>query len=496
MNKLISASLVILISGLLPASIAFADDVSNNLDASVDATLEVMNLVVGSDGPVTYKLHPKNGDGDSGCNLDSSSESVTFNVVTGNASVVTVAPTSVTFTGPGCGDQNLITVTAVGAGSTNITLSVASNNSGGTFNVATAAFTVNVAAPADVTPPVIAYTTTPDANGSGWNNSDVTVSWSVMDPESAITSTSGCDTTTVSDETAGLTLTCTATSAGGTSSESVTIKLDKTKPIITGARSPDANINGWNNTDVTANFSCAETGLVQSGIDTNTIAGATVSTEGAGQSVTNSGSCIDIAGNMADSATVSDINIDKTAPEIVITTPADGGSYTFKQTILADWNATDGLSGIDTAVGTVASGDSIDTSSLGLKSFTVTATDVAGNDANKTSGYAVVGYTFGGFTSPVNISAKDFKKMSTIPVKFQLFDTFSNPISNAIANLWVNGTPAVSSGGSNVGNLFRYDPVAKQYIFNLSTKMITLGSNTLHAVFDDGSWHDVVITIK
>jgi hypothetical protein len=238
------------------------------------------------------------------------------------------------------------------------------------------------------------------------------VSWSVTDDESAISSTSGCGTVVLTSETDGTTLTCTATSEGGTASSSVTIKIDKT------------------------------------------------------------------------------------APEVTIATPEDDGSYTFNQTILADWSASDTLSGIDTATGTVPSGDPIDTNSLGTKSFTVTATDFAGNSTTVTVDYEVVPYDFGGFGAPLTISMKDFKKMSTIPVKFQLFDTFGNPVSNAIATLMVNSEPAVSSGGSNVGNCFRYDPVKQQYIFNLSTKTLSLGSNKLKVTLDDGTEYSQTITIK
>jgi hypothetical protein len=75
-----------------------------------------------------------------------------------------------------------------------------------------------------------------------WYVSDVTVSWSFVDAESTITSTSGCGPTTISTDTAGVTLTCSATSAGGTSSESVTIKRDTTPPGITWNGIPDDGI--------------------------------------------------------------------------------------------------------------------------------------------------------------------------------------------------------------------------------------------------------------
>jgi hypothetical protein len=45
--------------------------------------------------------------------------------------------------------------------------------------------------------------------------------------------------------------------------------------------------------------------------------------------------------------------------------------------------------GVKSCVGTVASGAAIDTSTLGARSFTVTATDISGNTATKTVSYNV-----------------------------------------------------------------------------------------------------------
>ena len=135
----------------------------------------------------------------------------------------------------------------------------------------------------------------------------MSVSWTVEDSESAITQQSGCGSQTVSADTAGVTFTCEATSAGGTATQSVTIKRDATAPTITGSRGPAANASGWNNGDVTVSFVCAD---ALSGV-ASCSAPSIVSTEGANQSVT--GTATDVAGNQA-TATVGGINIDKTAP--------------------------------------------------------------------------------------------------------------------------------------------------------------------------------------
>jgi Tol biopolymer transport system component len=77
---------------------------------------------------------------------------------------------------------------------------------------------------------------TPHVSGplgtGGWYTGDVGIGWTVSDPESPVGSTSGCGPATVTADTAGQTFTCQATSAGGTASQSVTVKRDATRPTV------------------------------------------------------------------------------------------------------------------------------------------------------------------------------------------------------------------------------------------------------------------------
>lgn len=91
---------------------------------------------------------------------------------------------------------------------------------------------------ADDTPPVIVASLSAMPNAAGWHNEPVTVTWSVTDPESDISASSGCDTVTVG-ETAGTTVTCSATNGAGLeASESVTFKIDLTPPTVSCAADP------------------------------------------------------------------------------------------------------------------------------------------------------------------------------------------------------------------------------------------------------------------
>jgi len=85
----------------------------------------------------------------------------------------------------------------------------------------------------DTTPPVVTATLTPAANSNGWNNANVAVRWSASDAQSGIQSSSGCSSATVTVDTAGTNFSCTATSVGGTTTKSVTVRRDTVAPAST-----------------------------------------------------------------------------------------------------------------------------------------------------------------------------------------------------------------------------------------------------------------------
>jgi hypothetical protein len=86
---------------------------------------------------------------------------------------------------------------------------------------------------ADTTPPELWYGFSDAPNEAGWFNRDVTLYWGWWDSESDVTSTSGCETAVIGVDTPGTTYTCTATTEGGTSSLSATVKRDATPPTAT-----------------------------------------------------------------------------------------------------------------------------------------------------------------------------------------------------------------------------------------------------------------------
>lgn len=293
-----------------------------------------------------------------------------------------------------------------------------------------------------------------------------------------------------------------------------TVTQDTTAPTTTAILSPPANSLGWNNSDVTVTLSATDNSggsgvasITYSATGAQTIGSTTVEGASATVPVTQEGTttltyaATDNAGNTEDSKTVT-IRIDKTQPTIAITAPVassatDPAAYSLGQVVAANYSCTDpapaqsasGASGIATCTGPVASGQPIDTTTGGLHTFTVNATDTAGNTASASVTYFVrYGWgPSGGVLQPINADGSSiFKLGSVVPVKFQLSGI--DPNAPPVATLYVQPVSgdvtgsvveAVSPGQADSGNQFRYDPTAQQYVFNLGTKGLEPGTYTL-----------------
>ena len=85
----------------------------------------------------------------------------------------------------------------------------------------------------DNTAPVISPNVSGTAGTNGWYKSNVSVTWTVSDPESGILSSAGCSASNLTSNTTGTAFTCSASNnAGLSNSVSVTIKIDKTAPVL------------------------------------------------------------------------------------------------------------------------------------------------------------------------------------------------------------------------------------------------------------------------
>jgi hypothetical protein len=269
----------------------------------------------------------------------------------------------------------------------------------------------------DTTAPLIVPSVIGTLGSGGWFRSNVAVSWTVTDPDSAFT-TSGCGPTTISSDTsaAGITLTCSATSAGGTSAQSVTVKRDAT------------------------------------------------------------------------------------APAIVISAPQDGATLTLNSVVSANYTCSDVLSGVTSCIGSVPVGNQVDTASAGVKTFTVTATDAAGNPFSNSVSYKV-GFDVCLLYDPT----RAVKSGSTLPVKIQLCsgDVNQSSAARVVTALAVrklsNQTTSevLDSGNANPDSNFRFEPGLAGYIFNLSTRGLTTGTYALtFTATGDPTVHEVRFAVK
>jgi hypothetical protein len=96
--------------------------------------------------------------------------------------------------------------------------------------------------------------------------------------------------------------------------------------------------------------------------------------------------------------------VDTQGPDITITTPADGATYTQDQVVDADYSCTD-PNGITHCQGPVDLGTPLDTSTVGPHTFTVDASDAGGNASTATVDYTVVPVTFTLTTTSAGIGA-------------------------------------------------------------------------------------------
>jgi hypothetical protein len=182
-------------------------------------------------------------------------------------------------------------------------------------------------------------------------------------------------------------------------------------------------------------------------------------------------------------------------------TGPDGAEVTYNAT------ATDVVDGSANVTCTPPSGS---TFSLGETTVNCSARDAAGNEAAGSFKVSVT-YAWSGTLQPINGGGTPeysddtsvFKLGSTVPVKFTLTNS-SAGISGAVAKLYADkvtnevvGTEAeTSSAAASSGNLFRYDASSNQYVFNWSTKELTVGTYQLKIDLADGASRTVRVSLR
>jgi hypothetical protein len=192
--------------------------------------------------------------------------------------------------------------------------------------------------------------------------------------------------------------------------------------------------------------------------------------------------------NCATAGPIGGNKVDLKAPWVGVTTPAAGATYAQGQVVTANYSCQDGGSGVKSCSGPVASGQPIDTSTLGAKAFQVTGTDNVLHSTVVNVPYTVAAastFTFGGFLPPVDPlpTLNAMKAGGAVPVKFSLG-------GNRGLNIFAAGYPqsqniscmttapqddieqTVSAGGSSL----QYDAATDVYTYIWKTDKAWVGT--------------------
>jgi len=252
----------------------------------------------------------------------------------------------------------------------------------------------------DLSTPGIYYSALPVANSDGWNKTLVEVVFTGTDAVSGVEHCSSSFTLSGEGKEIPVSGYC-RDFAGWSSTAAFSLSIDTTAPGLSYAAEPAANGAGWNNSDVTVKFACSDALSAVKSCPADEVF------SGEGLDISTSAFALDYAGNSR-SVVVAGVKIDKTAPAVVVVSPAAGGSYVAgKGTVNIGFSVADNLDqapsvsaslvqaldkgaprGELPASVTVVSGQALDPMTLddGLWRLEVVALDAADNSTRAVSG--------------------------------------------------------------------------------------------------------------
>jgi hypothetical protein len=189
----------------------------------------------------------------------------------------------------------------------------------------------------------------------------------------------------------------------------------------------------------------------------------------------------DVFGRCTIAGPISGNKVDRKAPTITIGAPVSGALFAVGQSVTPSFSCNDGGSGVASCTS-----NGVVTSTIGTRTFTVTAVDAVGNVSTLSRSYTV-GYRICLLYNPNKPSPKN----SATPIKLRLCDASGANHSTAsieLAAVTVDGvhTPPPFPGSSNTDFLFRFDTSSQSYIYNLDSSQLPIGkgSHTLEFSVD------------
>ncbi len=327
-------------------------------------------------------------------------------------------------------------------------------------------------------------------NTAGWHNDNVVVSFAAAGDNGPSGIASCTADVTVNVETAGRTVSGTCTDlAGNVSAEKqVTVKLDKTGPVIsqtvtTLPAAPNGD-NDWYTSNVEVEFTATDD---LSGPATEA---KKVTSSGEGDAVAvKSPAFTDTAGNTtAAGAVTKTYKVDLTNPTAAFS-GSIGSVYFGSVPAAPTCTASDSGSG---PAGCTVTGYK---TAVGTHTLTATAKDQAGRTGTKTEQYTVMPWTAKGFYQPVDMPTvvNTVKNGSTVPVKFELFAGTTELTDTSIVTMSAKGISCTTTQTDDIelvtsgSTSLRYDATSGQYIYNWKTPTVAGNCYTLTMTAADGS---------
>jgi large repetitive protein len=343
----------------------------------------------------------------------------------------------------------------------------------------------------DNTGPIVTATKTPAANGAGWNKSTVSISWLATDAGSGVASgpTPGSDSASANFTDQNFTSAATDR-VGNSTTGSTPVKLDKAAPTITGNRTPATfNSAGWNSTDVTVSFTCA---------DQNPGSGIKACTPQ--QTFTSTGSVIGTAVDNADNSTSTapfDVKIDKTAPTLSgapTTSPNTSGWYS--NNVVVHWTGADALSGIiaqpsDSTISGEGQGLTTSATVTNNAGLTTTAASAPGVNIDKTAPNTTVTAPPAWNESDVTLTLVPNDGLSGVVSTFYKLDAGSQQSGTSIA---------VTAAGNHTLQFWSVDragntEATRSVAFGIDKTSPTIGHTQSPLANDDG-WNNGDVKIN
>jgi lysophospholipase L1-like esterase len=281
---------------------------------------------------------------------------------------------------------------------------------------------------------------------------------------------------------------------------------DATAPTVSFDVGPASNDAGWHRDAVDVTVTATDDVEV-AGIETRVHAPdgtvgrwTVIATHEATVAVSDEGSsyvearAIDINGNVS-ASDFQAVSIDATDPTIDLEFPLEDGAEVVlgSEGLTVNYTCDDDRSGIVSCTGTQDTGEELDTSTVGLHTFTVDALDAAGNTAQETIDYRVV-YTMSAAADRVDVDEPvEIMPTAVLPVRVSLTDAAGDQVTGL--------SPALSlenaAGVRTAAGALRYDAVEDRYTAQVSLRRlgVSAGAYDLIAVLDDGTERTIVSLI-